>query len=103
MVSPEHVRIDYQINPYMDTEHQPDPELSMKQWVTMGEALRASGAQLDVLGQRFDSPDMVYAQNLGLVWQRAGQRYVLMSQMRFPQIDLELSEQFVAGFAHRAP
>lgn len=84
-VAPEHFRIDYRINPFMDPAHQPDPKVSGKQWDTAMTALRAAGAEVEVLGQGVDVPDMVYAQNLGLAWQRNGEQHVLMSHMRFPQ------------------
>lgn len=84
-VAPEHFRIDYRINPFMDPGHQPDPKVSAKQWDAAVAAMRAVGAEVEVLGQPVDVPDMVYAQNLGLVWQRSGERHVLMSHMRFPQ------------------
>src|SRR4051794_37744776 len=33
MVRPDHFRVDYRINPYMDLDDQPDPALAMAQWV----------------------------------------------------------------------
>jgi N-dimethylarginine dimethylaminohydrolase len=71
-VEPNHFRVDYSINPYMDVDDQPDPVLVREQWVGMVEALRTAGARVDVLAQRPDSPDMVYAMNLGLVVRDAG-------------------------------
>lgn len=88
-VRPDHFRIEYQINPYMDPANQPDPELAMNQWHTMVEELESAGAQVEVLDQREDSPDMVYAQNLGLAVTRGGQRRAVMSHMRFPQRRME--------------
>lgn len=81
-VRPEHFRVDYQINPYMDLSIQPDAELSMRQWETLVEVLESVGATVDVLSQRPDSPDMVYAMNLGLAVSGDRQRAV-MSHMRF--------------------
>ena len=67
MVEPDHFRVDYAINPYMDVHDQPDPVRSREQWLALVEAIRAAGGEVEVLGQRPDSPDMVYAMNLGLV------------------------------------
>ncbi len=67
MVEPDHFRVDYAINPYMDVHDQPDPGRSREQWLGLVEAIRAAGGEVEVLGQRPDSPDMVYAMNLGLV------------------------------------
>jgi N-dimethylarginine dimethylaminohydrolase len=76
MVRPDHFRIDYAINPYMDLDDQPVP-------------------------QRADSPDMVYAMNLGLgIVRPDGERHVVMSHMRYAERRMEtLSAQpwFEAG------
>lgn len=39
MVRPDHYRIDYVINPYMSTQDQPDPELALKQWDSLRQAI----------------------------------------------------------------
>ncbi|HET7734573.1 MAG TPA: arginine deiminase family protein [Nocardioidaceae bacterium] len=78
-VRPDHFRIDYVINPYMDAAVQPDAEAAGRQWNGLVDALRAAGALVEVLPQRPDSPDMVYAMNLGLV---VDERAVL-SHMRY--------------------
>ena len=88
-VRPDHFRIEYQINPYMDPDNQPDPELAMNQWIAMVEALESAGAQVEILDQRADSPDMVYAQNLGLAVTRNGARRAVMSHMRFAERRME--------------
>src|SRR3954451_6186136 len=84
-VEPKHFRVEYAINPFMDVHDQPDPVRAREQWSALVDALRGAGAEVEVLGQRADSPDMVYAMNLGLVLNdRAGRRAV-MSHMRFPE------------------
>ncbi len=65
-VEPTPFRIDYVINPFMDPAVQPDPALALQQWHTMVATLRGLGARVDVIEQREDAPDMVYAMNLGL-------------------------------------
>ncbi|MEP7090565.1 MAG: arginine deiminase-related protein [Nocardioidaceae bacterium] len=85
MVEPDHFRVDYAINPYMDLRDQPDPVLARAQWQGLVEALRAAGAEVDVLAQRADSPDMVYAMNLGLVLNRPEGRHVVLSHMRYAE------------------
>lgn len=88
MVEPTHFRVEYVINPFMDPALQPDPQLAMLQWHTLQRTLEGLGAQVEVLPQRADSPDMVYAMNLGLAVVDPGaeqpQRMV-MSHMRFAQ------------------
>jgi N-dimethylarginine dimethylaminohydrolase len=89
-VEPTHFRVDYVINPFMDPHVQPDPALAMRQWRTMTDTLRSLGATVDVVPQRPDAPDMVYAMNLGLGVVRAdGTRQVVMSHMRYPQRRME--------------
>jgi len=88
MVEPNHFRVDYAINPYMDLADQPDPLRALEQWHGLGEALRAAGAEVEVLPQRPDSPDMVYAMNLGLVVNTGPEvedRRVVHSHMRYAE------------------
>ncbi|MFK4083096.1 dimethylarginine dimethylaminohydrolase family protein [Kribbella sp. NPDC020789] len=80
MVRPDHFRIDYVINPYMSTQDQPDPELTLKQWDSLRQAIIDAGGEVEVLEQRPDSPDMVYAMNLGLA---AADGRAMLSHMRF--------------------
>ncbi|WP_134768135.1 arginine deiminase family protein [Nocardioides sp. 1609] len=92
-VEPTHFRIDYAINPFMDTDVQPDAPLAWRQWHDMVGTLRGLGAVVDVLPQRSDAPDMVYAMNLGLGVVRPGPDgpapHVVMSHMRYPQRRME--------------
>ncbi|MGA8255425.1 MAG: arginine deiminase family protein [Nocardioides sp.] len=89
-VEPTSFRVDYVINPFMDLAAQPDPALALQQWQTLIETLRGLGASVDVLPQRPDAPDMVYAMNLGLgVVRSDGARHVVMSHMRYAQRRME--------------
>jgi N-dimethylarginine dimethylaminohydrolase len=80
MVRPEHFRVEYVINPYMSVTDQPDPDRTMRQWEALRDAIIAAGGAVQVLDQRPDSPDMVYAMNLGLADRRGR---VMLSHMRF--------------------
>ena len=87
-VRPDHFRVDYTINPFMDPARQPDPALARRQWDDLVAALQLAGARVEVLPQRADSPDMVYAMNLGLVLNAGperGDRRVVHSHMRFAE------------------
>jgi N-dimethylarginine dimethylaminohydrolase len=89
-VRPDHFRVDYEINPFMDPSVQPHPELAMKQWQSLVDTIEGLGGTVHVLDQRPDAPDMVYAMNLGLAVERGvGSRHVVLSHMRFPERRME--------------
>lgn len=89
-VEPTHFRVEYSINPFMDPAVQPDPQVAMLQWHAMVRTLEDLGATVDVLPQRADAPDMVYAMNLGLGLVRPdGQQHVVMSHMRYAERRME--------------
>jgi len=98
MVRPDHFRVDYQINPFMDLAQQPDPTLTRAQWDGLVAAIRAAGGEVEVLEQRADAPDMVYAMNLGFVVEPAEGRFVtssaghvVLSHMRYAERRMETS------------
>lgn len=88
MVEPSQFRIDYAINPFMDTAVQPDHARAAAQWQELVATLRRLGAEVDVIPARPDSPDMVYAMNLGFALRRPEwsiDRTVVLSHMRYAQ------------------
>jgi len=93
MLEPNHFRVDYSINPYMDVHDQPDHGHAREQWLHLVDEIRTAGAQVEVLEQRPEAPDMVYAMNLGLVVNRAVPsvlgRHVVLSHMRYAERRLE--------------
>jgi N-dimethylarginine dimethylaminohydrolase len=90
MVRPDHFRIDYAINPYMDLGDQPDPHGAMAQWVDLVSTIERLGGTVEVVPQRADAPDMVYAMNLGLGIVRPQGAHVVMSHMRHPERRMEV-------------
>lgn len=90
MVEPTHFRVEYAINPFMDVADQPDAERATAQWRELVATIERLGGTVDVLGQREDAPDMVYAMNLGLGLVREdGSRHVVMSHMRYAERRME--------------
>lgn len=90
MVRPDHYRIDYAINPYMDPADQPDPRGAMAQWVDLLSTIERHGGTVEVVPQRPDAPDMVYAMNLGLAVVRPdGVGHVVLSHMRYAERRME--------------
>jgi len=100
MVEPTDFRVDYAINPFMDPAVQPDPARALEQWHALVETLRGLGARVEVIPQRADAPDMVYAMNLGLGLIGPAGPQVLLSHMRFPQRRMETGTA-AAWFAGR--
>jgi N-dimethylarginine dimethylaminohydrolase len=92
-VAPTQYRVDYRINPFMDLAVQPDPALARDQWRTLVAAIEAAGGTVEVLDQRADAPDMVYAMNLGLGVELPTadgvRHHVALSHMRYPQRRME--------------
>jgi N-dimethylarginine dimethylaminohydrolase len=90
MVRPDHFRVDYAINPFMDVSDQPDPARARDQWDAVVEAIEAAGGEVVSLAPRADAPDMVYAMNLGFpVVDRDGLERVVLSHMRYPERRME--------------
>ncbi len=86
MVRPDHFRVEYVINPFMDPHDQPDHARAMEQWEHLVGTIEGLGGTVDAFAQRADSPDMVYAMNLGLGLVREdGQRHVVLSHMRYAE------------------
>jgi N-dimethylarginine dimethylaminohydrolase len=90
VVRPDHFRIDYRINPFMDPTVQPDPRRAREQWTTLVATVEELGGTVHVVDQRPDAPDMVYAMNLGLAVERPdGSRHVVLSHMRHAERRME--------------
>src|SRR4051794_26061546 len=90
MVRPDHFWGDYRINPYMDLDDQPDRPRAMAQWVEPVRPIERLGGNVEVVPQRPDAPDMVYAMNLGLGLLRPdGSSHVVMSHMRHAERRME--------------
>src|SRR3954452_21061633 len=90
MVEPNHYRVDYAINPYMDVHDQPDPVRARQQWLDLVEAMLGVGADVEDLGPRPGAPAMGYAMNLGLVLNPSEKdRHVVMSHMRYAERRME--------------
>ena len=90
MVEPNHFRVDYAINPYMDLADQPCLVRTRDQWLHLVDTIRAAGGVVEVLEQRPDAPDMVYAMNLGLVVNTDQRDHVVLSHMRYAERRMEM-------------
>lgn len=90
MVNPSQFRIEYQINPFMNPDVQPDQGLVMDQWLDLVAAIQNYGGKVSFLEPHPDAPDMVYAMNLAFALTReTGEHHAVMSHMRYPQRRIE--------------
>lgn len=85
MVRPDHFRVAYAINPFMDLTDQPDPAGAHEEYAAIVAAIRAAGGEVVELEQRPDSPDMVYAMNLGFFVESGDGAGVVLSHMRYAE------------------
>lgn len=67
MCRPEHFRVDYAINPWMDVDAPVDPDRALAQWDHLAATIERAGAEVERVAQLPGTPDMVYAMNYGLV------------------------------------
>jgi N-dimethylarginine dimethylaminohydrolase len=81
MCRPQHFRVAYAINPWMDVDAPLDHDLALTQWDTLAATIESAGAVVERIEQRPDTPDMVYAMNYGLV----DGDHVALTSFRFDQ------------------
>lgn len=62
-----HFRIDYVINPYMDTRVQPDHDAALAEHRAIVDAHRAAGRRVEYLPSVPECPDMVFTANAAVV------------------------------------
>lgn len=69
-----HFRVEYEINPYMHTEVQPDPAAAMAEHESIIVAHLDAGRQVEFVSSAIECPDMVFTANAAVV---RGDRAVL--------------------------
>lgn len=67
MCPPRHFGVLYEINPWMHREVAADPDRSQQQWDDLVAALRAAGADIELLEPQAHVPDLVFTANAGIV------------------------------------
>ncbi len=63
MCPPEHFRVEYAINPWMDPDDPVDPRLAMRQWRVLRATHLALGHRVEIIDPVPGLPDMVFAAN----------------------------------------
>ena len=67
MCPPDHFAVAYEINSWMHSEIVVDRDRARDQWEALVAALRAAGAEIEVLPAQRGLPDMVFTANAGVV------------------------------------
>ncbi|HEX5365195.1 MAG TPA: arginine deiminase-related protein [Acidimicrobiales bacterium] len=67
MCPPHHFGVLYEINPWMRREVVVDPDAATAQWTSLVSALRAAGAEVEVMEARPEVPDLVFTANAGVL------------------------------------
>jgi ornithine--oxo-acid transaminase len=81
MCPPTHFDVSYAINPWMDPSVPVDRYRAQLQWEALVAALRAAGAQVELIEPDPELPDLVFTANLGIV---DGRTFV-PARMRHPE------------------
>jgi N-dimethylarginine dimethylaminohydrolase len=81
MCPPDFYGIEYEINPWMNTERQADHPTAVDQWKALHERIEAAGARVSLLEPVSGLPDLVFTANAAMIFdQRA-----ILSHFRHPQ------------------
>ena len=81
MCPPTYYGIEYEINPWMNTERQADHDLAVRQWKQLYETLNSAGARISTLEPEAGLPDLVFTANAALVYRDR----VILSNFRHEQ------------------
>src|SRR5215213_5722905 len=81
MCPPVFYGIEYEINPWMNTERQADHQLATRQWRALYDRLVEAGATIDEVPPVEGLPDLTFTANAALVYERRA----VVSHFRHPQ------------------
>ena len=81
MCPPDHYGVEYEINPWMSRQKQPDHALAVRQWTDLRAALQAAGARTLLLPPVAGLPDMVFTANAAIIHRDQA----VLARFRYPQ------------------
>ena len=81
MCPPDYYGIEYEINPWMNTERKADHSESVRQWQALVQALRNAGAQISLVPPVEGLPDLVFTANAALIYQQRA----ILARFKHPQ------------------
>ncbi|MEP6754531.1 MAG: arginine deiminase-related protein [Chthonomonadales bacterium] len=91
MCPPTAYSLDYVINAWMSLENQPDVDLAATQWAELYRTLtEVVGAEVELIEQASNAPDMVFTANAGLIDRRPGTNRILLSRFRHAERQVEV-------------
>jgi N-dimethylarginine dimethylaminohydrolase len=68
MCPPDFYGIEYEINPWMDTQRQTDHVIAVSQWHALRQILIANGAKIELLTPVAGLPDLVFTANAAIIY-----------------------------------
>ena len=68
MCAPDFYGIEYEINPWMNTERQTDHAIAVSQWNALRQILMENGAAIELLTPVAGLPDLVFTANAALIY-----------------------------------
>src|SRR3989304_8584857 len=74
MCPPDFYGIEYEINPWMNTERQADHPTAVDEWDALHDQIQAAGARVSRLEPEKGLPDLVFTANAAMIF---GQRAIL--------------------------
>ncbi|HEV2782566.1 MAG TPA: arginine deiminase-related protein [Actinophytocola sp.] len=92
-----HFRVDYEINPYMHTEVQPDPAAAVTEHRAIVAAHLAAGRTVEYLPSAPECPDMVFTANAAVV---RGDRAVLGSPPPERKAEVPYFQEWLTGHGY---
>ena len=81
MCPPDYYGVEYEINPWMSRQKQPDHEQALSQWQSLRQTLAEAGANVHLLAPVNGLPDLVFTANAALIFRRQA----VLARFRFPQ------------------
>lgn len=81
MCPPDYYGIEYEINPWMNTERQADHALAVEQWNGLRAALEAAGATIETMPPHKGLPDLVFTANAAMIYRHQA----VLARFKHPQ------------------
>ena len=81
MCCPDYYNVNYEINPWMNKNLQPDNKTAWRQWKELHHTILRLGAWVEYIKQSSDQPDLVFTANGGLVKNNK----CILANFRYPE------------------